>query len=251
MLPTAIEMTARAAERRLPVVGDRAERHLEEPRQGDEGGGLGRHRHEGGDRGRRTLVDVRRPLVERGHGGLEGEPGGDHRRADQDDGVVAVVSREALRDPGEVGRARPAVEEREAVEDGRRADRADHQVLEARLQRALRAPGRGAEDVERDREQLERDEERDQVLGLRDQRHAENRAEQERVEGAEARFLGGGLADGEDDRDRRSQAGDQGRREAEGVEPQRPGDQVLVRPPLPDRERRPSPPGPRSSGRPS
>ena len=238
MLPTAIEMTARAASAGFQSWAIGPECHLEEPRQGDERRGLGRHRHEGGDRGRRTLVDVRRPLVEGGHRGLEGEPGGDHRRADQDDGVVAVVSGEALGDPGEVGRARPAVEEREAVEHGRRADRADDQVLEARLQRALRAPGRGAEDVERDREQLERDEERDQVLGLRDQRHAENRAEQERVEGAEARLLGCGLADREHDDDRRGEAGDQGRREAERVEPQRAGDQVLVRAPLPDRERR-------------
>ena len=236
MLPTAIETTASAASAGFQSCGDRPERHLEEPRQRDEGGGLGRHRHEGGDRRGGSLVDVGRPLVEGGHRRLEGEAGRNHRGADQDEGVVAVVSSEPLGDPGEVGRPRAAVEQREAVEHGRRPDRADDQVLEAGLERALRAPGRGAEDVERDGEQLERDEEGDQVLRLRDQGHAQHRAEQQAVERAMPGLLRCGLADREQHSDRSGEAGDQRRREAEGVEPQRARDQVLVRAPLPDRQ---------------
>ena len=62
--------------------------------------------------------------------------------------------------PREVGRAGRAVEHREAVEQRRRADRADDQVLQARLQRTLAAHLGRAQHIEGNREQLEADEQR-------------------------------------------------------------------------------------------
>ena len=94
--------------------------------------------------------------------------------------------------PAEVGRARAAVDERQAVEQGRRAERADDQVLEPRFERFPALEGRAAEHVEGHREQLDRDEERDQVLRLGQQDHAEDRGEQERLELAVARLLSAG-----------------------------------------------------------
>ncbi len=78
-------------------------------------------------------------------------------------------------------RAGGAVEQRQAVEQGGRADRADHEVLEAGLQRGGAAQLGGAEHVERDRQQLDADEQRQQALGLGQQDHAGDRAEQQRV----------------------------------------------------------------------
>ena len=149
----------------VPVAGDLGEGDLEQAGEGDEGGRLGRHRHEGGDRGGRALVDVGRPLVEGGERDLEGKAGGSHRHPEQDEGVVGVAAgAEGVGDRGEVGRAGGAVEHREAVEEGRRPDRADDQVLEPGLERALALQGRSAHHVERNREELEADEEADQVL---------------------------------------------------------------------------------------
>ena len=91
-------------------------------------------------------------------------------------------------DPGEVGRAGRAVDQREPVEQRRRADRADDQVLQPRLERVLAAHFGRAQHVQRDRQQLEADEQRDRVLRRREQRHAGDRGQQQRVELAVRRF---------------------------------------------------------------
>ena len=69
-------------------------------------------------------------------------------------GAAIVVERELA------GRA---VDERPAEEQRRRADRADDQVLEPRLERAGQVDVDRAQDVERDREPLEAEEQRHQV----------------------------------------------------------------------------------------
>ena len=142
------------------------QRDVEEPQHHAERGGLGGHRHEGRDGCRRALVDVRRPLVERRHRRLEGQPGHHQRDAGEEEHVVAHLGARGG-DPREVGRARRPVQEREPVQQGGRADRADDQVLEARLERVLAPHVRRAQHVERDREQLEAQEQRHEVLGRR------------------------------------------------------------------------------------
>ncbi len=225
-----IVIAARAArEGRLPLVGRRPERGDEEAGEDGERRRLRGDRHERGDRGRGALVDVRRPLVEGRDRDLEGEADGDERDPDQDQRVVGEVGADALSDRREVGGAAgAAVDEGRAVEQGRRADRADDQVLEPRLERLRARAMRAAEHVERDREQLEGDEERDQVLGLREQDHPEHRPEQQRVRLAEAGLLGGGIAELERDHERRRGDHDQADRQREPVAAERAGDEVGV-----------------------
>ena len=72
-------------------------------------------------------------------------------------------------------RPRRAVHERRAEEQRRRAERADDQVLQPGLERALAVVVDRAHDVERDREPLEREEQRHQVRRADEERHAGER----------------------------------------------------------------------------
>ena len=181
----------------IVIVGDRGEGRrpgvlgadhgdVEEAQQHAERGRLGGGGHERGDRRRGALVDVGGPLVERRDRGLEGEaddhqrqPGQHHRVAEQAAGELPGGDR--VGDAREVGRAGGAVDQRQPVDQRGRADRADHQVLQPGLQRALAAVLRGAQDVQRDRQQLEAEEQRDQVLGGDEHRHPEHAEQQQRV----------------------------------------------------------------------
>ena len=84
------------------------------------------------------------------------------------------------RDAGEVGRAGRAVDERDAVEEHRRRERAEQEVLEAGLLRREAPAVERGEHVQRDRQDLERQEDRDEVVGRRHQHHAGGRAEHQR-----------------------------------------------------------------------
>ena len=168
-------------QRRRPDVGRADHGDVEEADDHAERRRLRRDRHERGDRRRRALVDVRRPLVERRHRGLEREPGHDQRDAGQQQ-RVAARRLDALGDLAEARPAGRAVDEREPVEQRRRADRPDDQVLEPRLERAL-APHLGrAQHVERDREQLVADEHGHEVRRAREHEHAQHDGQQQRVE---------------------------------------------------------------------
>ena len=170
---------------------------------------------------------------------LNASPVRDQRHPHQDEGVARVAVGEHLVDLVEVGRSRRAVDERQPVEQRRRPERADDQVLEARLERSCAADRRPAQHVERHRQQLERDEERDQVLRLCEQRHAEHRRQQQRLEVAVPGSTSGGggrVAPRHRDADRGREHRDQRRGEAQLVEAQRTRDQVLAGPPLPDAE---------------
>src|SRR5207245_1753595 len=96
--------------------------------------------------------------------------------------------------------ARRAVDERRAEEQERRAEAADDQVLEPRLERAFELDVDRAEDVERDREPLEREEEGHQVVRADEERYARTgRGEEGVVLGdvLAAAAFGVGAADGE------------------------------------------------------
>ena len=71
----------------LRLLGERGHEHAEHD---DERRRLRRRRHERRHRGRRALVDVRRPHVERRRRRLEGEPGEDHRHAGDEERVVGA-----------------------------------------------------------------------------------------------------------------------------------------------------------------
>ena len=83
----------------------------------------------------------------------------------------------------EVHRAGVAVDQRDAVEEEAGGEGAEQEVLHRGLL-AEQAPaaGQAAEQVEREREHLERDEHREQVAGRREQHHAADREQQQRVD---------------------------------------------------------------------
>ena len=86
-----------------------------------------------------------------------------------------------LADRVEAELAGRAVDERRAEEQDRRAEGADDQVLEPRLERALAVGVERAEDVERDREPLEAEEQRHQVPGLDEEEHPGAGGREQRV----------------------------------------------------------------------
>ena len=95
--------------------------------------------------------------------------------------LVAGVGADRLGDAAELDRAGVAVEQCHAVEEERRGERAEQEVLErgllAEQPPAARQP---AEQVERQRQHLERDEHREQVVRRREEQHPADREHQQR-----------------------------------------------------------------------
>ena len=103
--------------------------------------------------------------MKRRRGGLEAEAGDDHREPGEQEHVAGQsLARDRGGDPLERELPCRAVDEREAEEQHRRAEAADDEVLQARLERADEVDVDRAHDVEADREPLEREEERHQVV---------------------------------------------------------------------------------------
>ena len=133
--------------------------------------------------GRGALVDVGRPGVERRGADLEQQADGEQRRCRSSSSASRRRRRcgppSAM--PPKPHRAGVAVEQRDAVEEERRGERAEQEVLQRRLlAEQPAAAGQPAEQVERQREHLERDEHREQVVGRREQQHAADREQQQR-----------------------------------------------------------------------
>src|SRR5436309_4999467 len=81
----------------------------------------------------------------------------------------------------EVGGAHRAVDEGKPVHQQRRGDAPDEEELERRLDRLLLALEEARQDVERDRHQLEGDEQQDQVAGGGEDEHPQERRQDEQV----------------------------------------------------------------------
>ena len=147
-----------------------------------ERGSLGARGHEAGDRRRGALVDVGRPCVERHRTDLEEQADEDEERARDEQAVHRQrTGGDRLAEVAEVDRAGVAVEQGRAEEEERRAERAEQEVLERRLLREqAAAAGEAREDVERQREHLERDEHADEVVRRREEHHAEDREHRQR-----------------------------------------------------------------------
>jgi hypothetical protein len=82
---------------------------------------------------------------------------------------------------GEQRRARRAEQQAHAVEQHRRREHAEEEVLDAGLVRLLVALAPGGHHVGRDRQQFEGDEDADEVAGRRHHHHAEHAAQQQDV----------------------------------------------------------------------
>ena len=146
-----------------------------------ERGDLGARGHERRHRGRRALVDVRGPGVERADRGLEHQADDEQRQPAEQQSVRAGRARRGGGDLGKPHRAGVAVEQREAVEEERRRERAEQEVLDRRLLREQPASaGQPAHQVQRQAEHLERDEHRQQVVGRDEGHHPAEREQRER-----------------------------------------------------------------------
>src|SRR6266516_1931518 len=107
----------------------------------------------------------------------------DHRQACDEQRVAGqVLGADRVRDPVEGELPRGSVDERRPEQEHGRAEAADDQVLEPCLERALPLAVDRAEDVERDREPLQPQEERHQVVRRDEEAHAGARRSQEGVE---------------------------------------------------------------------
>ena len=115
---------------------------------------FGRGGEEGRHRGRRALVDVGRPHVERHRGDLEGEAG-EHEDEAEDEADRAWPLRAPRRSPAKDECAGEAVDQRRAVEEHAGGERAEHEILQAGLGRPGVVAMDGGDDVERERLQLE------------------------------------------------------------------------------------------------
>ena len=110
---------------------------------------------------------------------------------------------------GELHRAGVAVDQRDAVEEEAGGEGAEQEVLERRLlAEQPAAAGQAAEQVERQREHLERHEHGEQVVGGREQHHPADREHQQRVDLGVVEAAGRRLALGLGARQRRGLAGE-------------------------------------------
>ena len=92
-----------------------------------------------------------------------------------------MALRQRRRNRASTVRAGHAVHERHAVGDDRRRDRADEKELERRFRRDGVALQESGQHVQRNRHQLERDEQQDELARRRQHHHAEQRDEQREV----------------------------------------------------------------------
>ena len=139
-------------------------------------------RHEAGDIGRRTVVDVGRPHVERYHGDLETEAHQHQGRAEVDQPEVGAADRQHLVDLGEGRAAGKTVDQRHAHEQERRRETTQQQVLVTGLAAADVAAHAAHQHVHRQAHGLQTQEDGDQVVGRRQHHHAQDRKQQQRIE---------------------------------------------------------------------
>ncbi len=166
-------------ERRGPVLTEDLHVHCtdEDARNGGKPGDLHAGGHQRNGAARRTLVDVRRPLVERRSRHLEAEADDHQRDPGQHDAGLGKhvfdpdvqplqgdLQRSADRE-GAVQRRRSECgkRERNAVDEDRRSERAGEEVLHRRLVRTGAVPVEARHHVEADRRRLQGDEHHDEV----------------------------------------------------------------------------------------
>ena len=153
---------------RDPLRLQRLQRRQEHAREGGERRGLDAGRHERGDDGRRAFVGIGRPHVERHRRDLEREadreqPDAENRQRRRRRGALRRQRDADLLEPGRAG---DRVEERDAVEEERARERAEQEILERRLGAGDAGAAEPGQHVDRERQDLERDED-DQQVGRR------------------------------------------------------------------------------------
>ncbi len=166
------------AKERRELHGNRRERSGGEEYEGERAGGLGGRAEEGGGGRRGALVDVRNPGVERESPEFEGDAAEDEGDAGEREGRDRVrdgLGGEGVANLGEVervgdaGRAERTVDEHDTHQEQRGAKSARDEVFHAGFERGLAAAEVADEHVEADGSRLEREEERDEMVRLREE----------------------------------------------------------------------------------
>ena len=149
--------------------GKRRQRHAGKDRERrDLRGGSKESRN----RCRRTFIDVGRPHVERHRRNLEAKPGEQEHDAEHDTDAAGLGR---SRDAGKADRAGKAIDQRGAVEQHARGQRAQHEILQACFGRFGVVAVGGGDHVERKAHQLEPEIEHDQIARRDQNHHAERR----------------------------------------------------------------------------
>ncbi len=125
------------------------------------GGNLRGRGEECGDRRRRTFINVRRPHVERNGRNLEGKAGKDEDQSEDQAERRRARSRQCRGDLVEAGVAGEAVDQRHAIKQHARRQRAEDEILQAGFRRTDAVAVDGGYDVERQRLQFQRRDRRD------------------------------------------------------------------------------------------
>ena len=121
----------------------------------------------------------------------QAEAGQQHAVLEQDGG------RQVVGDPGEARGPGGAIHQGDPVEEERRGERPQYEVLEGRLLRLDAAQVQGGHDVDGDRQQLEAEEQHDQVVGRGHDHAACGREQQQHVELDARQVLAGEVGPGE------------------------------------------------------
>ena len=146
-------------------------------------GALGDRGQIGCHRGGGTLVDVRRPHVERHHRQLE--TGADHHHAEspeQQQGRLPCLAGQHRGHGGEIHGAEVRVDERHAEEQKGRGSRRQDQVLDAGLERGPGGAEIGHQAVEGDAQDLQPEEKRNEVIAGGQHRATEGGQREQQVE---------------------------------------------------------------------
>ena len=141
-----------------------------------DGRNLGRGGEQSGDRCRRAFVNVGRPHMEWHRRDLEAEAGEQKYQAeDKTDAGTTGSLPGGLRDAGKIDRAGETVDQRTAVKQHSRRQRAQHEVFQPGFGSPHGVALDGGEHVKAQAHQFETEIERDQIAGGYQQHHAEGR----------------------------------------------------------------------------
>ena len=161
----------------LPRSQQMAERRRHDAHQQRHRRDLRRGGEERGDRRRRALIDVGRPHVERHGRDLEEQAGKNEHHADDQPGRCRRRRGQQLGELREIHRAGEAVDQRDAIQQQARGERAEDEILQPGLGRAQLVAREGGQHVERQRLQFEPEIQRHHV-GRRDHQHHADDGEQ-------------------------------------------------------------------------
>ena len=161
----------------LPLVRDAGKSDHGCAHEDGDAGNFRRGGEEGCHRRRRAFIDVGRPHVERHRRNLEAEADEHKHQAEDQPEIGALVGR--LGDPGKTDGAGETVDQRRAVQQHARRQRAQHEIFQSGFGRFHVVAVRGGHHIKRQTHHLEPEIKRDQIVCRYQQHHAERRQKEQ------------------------------------------------------------------------